>query len=838
MYIASARAQFKINTHRCWNWHHVHSRQVVSCPVQPRARHWSCVFWRDFSGVKRTCWTTGSWRSCLSLEVVSSIPAWSTIIYRFLCGFICVSLCQSIKIKPTNMYIASARAQFKINTHRCWNWHHVHSRQVVSCPVQPRARHWSCVFWRDFSGVKRTCWTTGSWRSCLSLEVVSSIPAWSTIIYRFLCGFICVSLCQSIKIKPTNMYIASARAQFKINTHRCWNWHHVHSRQVVSCPVQPRARHWSCVFWRDFSGVKRTCWTTGSWRSCLSLEVVSSIPAWSTIIYRFLCGFICVSLCQSIKIKPTNMYIASARAQFKINTHRCWNWHHVHSRQVVSCPVQPRARHWSCVFWRDFSGVKRTCWTTGSWRSCLSLEVVSSIPAWSTIIYRFLCGFICVSLCQSIKIKPTNMYIASARAQFKINTHRCWNWHHVHSRQVVSCPVQPRARHWSCVFWRDFSGVKRTCWTTGSWRSCLSLEVVSSIPAWSTIIYRFLCGFICVSLCQSIKIKPTNMYIASARAQFKINTHRCWNWHHVHSRQVVSCPVQPRARHWSCVFWRDFSGVKRTCWTTGSWRSCLSLEVVSSIPAWSTIIYRFLCGFICVSLCQSIKIKPTNMYIASARAQFKINTHRCWNWHHVHSRQVVSCPVQPRARHWSCVFWRDFSGVKRTCWTTGSWRSCLSLEVVSSIPAWSTIIYRLLCGFICVSLCQSIKIKPTNMYIASARAQFKINTHRCWNWHHVHSRQVVSCPVQPRARHWSCVFWRDFSGVKRTCWTTGSWRSCLSLEVVSSIPAWSTIIYRFLCGFICVSLCQSIKIKPTNIYYTYLYLFHAGIDKARNETKH
>ena len=87
----------------------------------------------------------------------------------------------------------------------------------------------------------------------------------------------------------------------------------------------------------------------------------------------------------------------------------------------------------------------------------------------------------------------------------------------------------------------------------------------------------------------------------------------CRNWHHVHSRQVVSCPVQPRARHWSCVFWRDFSGVKRTCWTTGSWRSCLSLEVVSSIPAWSTIIYRFLCGFICVSLCQSIKIKPTNM---------------------------------------------------------------------------------------------------------------------------------------------------------------------------------------------------------------------------------
>ena len=45
--------------------------------------------------------------------------------------------------------------------------------------------------------------------------------------------------------------------------------------------------------------------------------------------------------------------------------------------------------------------------------------------------------------------------------------------------------------------------------------------------------------------------------------------------------------------------------------------------------------------------------------------------------------------------------------MKRTWWTTGSWRSCLSLEVVSSIPAGSTIIYRLLCGFICVSLCQT-----------------------------------------------------------------------------------------------------------------------------------
>ena len=178
-------------------------------------------FWRDFSGVKRTCWTTGSWRSCPCLEVVSSIPAGSTIIYRFLCGLICVSLCQSIKIKPTNIYISPAPGRSSKLTHT--------GVEFDTCAFQTGCQFSSAAtgmtlelrFWRVFSDVKRTCWTTGSWRSCPSLEVVSSIPAWSTIIYGFLCGLICVSLCQSIKIKPANMYIASARAQFKINTHRC-----------------------------------------------------------------------------------------------------------------------------------------------------------------------------------------------------------------------------------------------------------------------------------------------------------------------------------------------------------------------------------------------------------------------------------------------------------------------------------------------------------------------------------------------------------------------------------------------------------------------------------------
>ena len=147
----------------------------------------------------------------------------------------------------------------------------------------------------------------------------------------------------------------------------------------------------------------------------------------------------------------------------------------------------------------------------------------------------------------------------------------------------------------------------------------------------------------------SDSIGPVWLYVFSLLPSDPVHISSTWYKNYVETSYLVqllvfymyfmnqlpdwSCPVQPRACHWNCVFWHNFSGMKRSCWTTVSWRSCLSLEVVSSIPARSTIIYRFLCGFICVSLCQSNKIKPTNMYVASARAQFKINTHRCWNWH-------------------------------------------------------------------------------------------------------------------------------------------------------------------------------------------------------------
>ena len=144
------------------------------------------------------------------------------------------------------------------------------------------------------------------------------------------------------------------------------------------------------------------------------------------------------------------------------------------------------------------------------------------------------------------------------------------------------------------------------------WVCCLSLEVVSSIPAGSTIIYRFLCGFICASLCQSIKIKPTNMYIASARAQFKINTHACWNWHPCiqDGLSVVQCSL---GHVIGIVFYDTIS----VAWSERAVQLAAELPQLGGReldPRRVPIIYRFLCGFICVSLCQSIKIEPTNMH--------------------------------------------------------------------------------------------------------------------------------------------------------------------------------------------------------------------------------
>ena len=55
------------------------------------------------------------------------------------------------------------------------------------------------------------------------------------------------------------------------------------------------------------------------------------------------------------------------------------------------------------------------------------------------------------------------------------------------------------------------------------------------------------------------------------------------------------------------------------------------------------------------------------------------------------------------------VFWHNFCGMKRTCWTTSNWRRCLSLGVRSSIPSWSTMIYRLHFGLYTIPRASRLK---------------------------------------------------------------------------------------------------------------------------------
>ena len=248
--------------------------------------------------MKRTCWSTGNWRSCLSLEVVSSIAARSTMIYRFLWGFIYVSLYQSFKTKPTNMYIA--RAQFKINKHWWRNWH-------LCIPEGSLVDQYSLgndigyaffaaisVAWSKRAGQLAAGGVASVMRSWVrSPPVHDNLPVPLWVIMHFP-----VPEHQN----ETNKYVYGQRQGALENWQtQVLKLTPVYYRRILSCPVQPRACHWSCVFLRNFSGVKHSCWSTGSWRKCLSLEVVSSIPAGSTIIYRFLCWFICVYLCQSIK---------------------------------------------------------------------------------------------------------------------------------------------------------------------------------------------------------------------------------------------------------------------------------------------------------------------------------------------------------------------------------------------------------------------------------------------------------------------------------------------------------------------------------------------------------
>ena len=66
----------------------------------------------------------------------------------------------------------------------------------------------------------------------------------------------------------------------------------------------------------------------------------------------------------------------------------------------------------------------------------------------------------------------------------------------------------------------------------------------------------------------------------------------------------------------------------------------------------------------------------------------------------------------------------------------------------------------------------------------------------CWNWHLSIWRgfSVLPCCLGHAI---GIVFWLNLRSMKRTCWTTGSWRCYLSLGEADSIPAWSMITLRW-----------------------------------------
>ena len=144
---------------------------------------------------------TRYWPDCLSLYVVSSIPAWSMTISLISLWVVCISLCQSIKMKPTNMHVTRARTQLKINIcsfrRGCQLPSGASAPPLLLCVLVQR-----CVLCNGM------CFTTGSWQCCLSLDIVSSIPTWSTAISCFLC----------------RLYMFPCARESKLNTYLLQGW--------------------------------------------------------------------------------------------------------------------------------------------------------------------------------------------------------------------------------------------------------------------------------------------------------------------------------------------------------------------------------------------------------------------------------------------------------------------------------------------------------------------------------------------------------------------------------------------------------------------------------------
>ena len=91
------------------------------------------------------------------------------------------------------------------------------------------------------------------------------------------------------------------------------------------------------------------------------------------------------------------------------------------------------------------------------------------------------------------------------------------------------------------------------------------------------------------------------------------------------------------------TFFNAISVAWAECWTTGSWRSWSVWRSWVQIPAGSTIIYQFLCGFISIPCARASKLNQQICISPVPGCSSKLTT-QVLKLTPVHSR-IVSCPV-------------------------------------------------------------------------------------------------------------------------------------------------------------------------------------------------
>ena len=157
----------------------------------------------------------------------------------------------------------------------------------------------------------------------------------------------------------------------------------------------------------------------------------------------------------------------------------------------------------------------------------------------------------------------------------------------------------------------------------------------------------------------------------------------------------------------------------------------------------------------------------------------------------------------------------------------------------------------MICIFWCFSLCQNIKFKPAytymkmslkqhghfatngfvfpllsemlqntvkkNIYILTEPRCSSKSTHTDIKSTPVYSRQAVSCPVLPRPCHLDCFFFTQFMWHEMN--VQDNWQLVVlpQSESTDFDPHWIHDNLSVPLWFICVSLCQIIKIKWTNV---------------------